>query len=130
MVAWRPSRRVLGRGHAWLFGRSLIIILAPMLILQAVVTAGQAVQHPQRDTGVVGVLRGKKGNPVAIGHLERFVADWIPERIEYELGVIIQMGFPGYFLVTADLIQHAKSVGIRCGPGRGSAAGSIGCVND
>jgi hypothetical protein len=35
------------------------------------------------------------------------------------------MGFPGYFLVVADLIQHAKSVGIRCGPGRGSAAGSV-----
>ena len=35
------------------------------------------------------------------------------------------MGFPGYFLVTADLIQYAKSVGIRCGPGRGSAAGSL-----
>lgn len=35
------------------------------------------------------------------------------------------MGYPGYFLVTADLIQHAKSVGIRCGPGRGSAAGSL-----
>ena len=36
-----------------------------------------------------------------------------------------QMGFPGYFLVTADLIQYAKSVGIRVGPGRGSAAGSL-----
>src|SRR5688572_593370 len=47
------------------------------------------------------------------------------KQAEYEVGVIIQMGFPGYFLVTADLIQHAKSVGIRCGPGRGSAAGSL-----
>ncbi|MBV9312726.1 MAG: DNA polymerase III subunit alpha [Pseudonocardia sp.] len=47
------------------------------------------------------------------------------KQVEYELGVIIKMGFPGYFLVTADLIQYAKSVGIRCGPGRGSAAGSL-----
>jgi DNA polymerase-3 subunit alpha len=47
------------------------------------------------------------------------------KQAEYEVGVIIQMGFPGYFLVVADLIQHAKSVGIRCGPGRGSAAGSL-----
>jgi DNA polymerase III subunit alpha len=47
------------------------------------------------------------------------------EQAQYELSVIIQMGFPGYFLVVADLIQHAKSVGIRCGPGRGSAAGSL-----
>jgi DNA polymerase III subunit alpha len=46
-------------------------------------------------------------------------------QAEFELDVIIKMGFPGYFLVTADLIQHAKSVGIRCGPGRGSAAGSL-----
>ena len=47
------------------------------------------------------------------------------KRVDYEVGVIMQMGYPGYFLVTADLIQHAKSVGIRCGPGRGSAAGSL-----
>lgn len=46
-------------------------------------------------------------------------------QANYEVGVIIKMGYPGYFLVTADLIQHAKSVGIRCGPGRGSAAGSL-----
>src|SRR4028118_239548 len=35
------------------------------------------------------------------------------------------MGFPGYFLVTADLCRHAKETGIRVGPGRGSAAGSL-----
>ena len=44
---------------------------------------------------------------------------------EYEVGVMVQMGFPGYFLVTADLCRHAKESGIRVGPGRGSAAGSI-----
>ena len=47
------------------------------------------------------------------------------KQADYEVSIIIQMGFPGYFLVVADLIQHAKSVGIRCGPGRGSAAGSL-----
>jgi DNA polymerase III subunit alpha len=47
------------------------------------------------------------------------------KQADYEVSIIIQMGFPGYFLVTADLIQYAKSVGIRCGPGRGSAAGSL-----
>ena len=46
-------------------------------------------------------------------------------RLEYELGVMITMGFPGYFLVVADLVNHAKKVGIRVGPGRGSAAGSL-----
>ena len=47
------------------------------------------------------------------------------KQAEYELGVIIQMGFPGYFLVVADLVRHAKRGGIRVGPGRGSAAGSL-----
>ena len=47
------------------------------------------------------------------------------ERLAYELGVMEKMGFPGYFLVVADLVAHAKKVGIRVGPGRGSAAGSL-----
>jgi len=47
------------------------------------------------------------------------------ERLDYELDVMIKMGFPGYFLVVADLCSHARKVGIRVGPGRGSAAGSL-----
>src|SRR4051795_11266474 len=43
----------------------------------------------------------------------------------YEVGVMEQMGFPGYFLVVADLCRHAREHGIRVGPGRGSAAGSM-----
>jgi DNA polymerase-3 subunit alpha len=46
-------------------------------------------------------------------------------RLDYELDVMIKMGFPGYFLVVADLCSHARAVGIRVGPGRGSAAGSL-----
>jgi DNA polymerase III subunit alpha len=46
-------------------------------------------------------------------------------QADYEVGVICQMGFPGYFLVTADLVRHAKANGIRVGPGRGSAAGCL-----
>jgi DNA polymerase III subunit alpha len=46
-------------------------------------------------------------------------------RAEYEMSVIEQMGFCGYFLVVADFIMWAKRNGIRVGPGRGSAAGSI-----
>lgn len=49
----------------------------------------------------------------------------IHERLEYELNIIEEMGFPGYFLIVADVIQHAKEVGIPVGPGRGSAAGSL-----
>ena len=61
--------------------------------------------------------------------LARRFPDGVPqdrrEQAAYELGVINQMGFPGYFLVTADLVAHAKEVGIRVGPGRGSAAGAL-----
>ena len=47
------------------------------------------------------------------------------KRLEYEISMIKQMGFPEYFLIVADFIQYAKSHGIPVGPGRGSAAGSI-----
>ncbi len=47
------------------------------------------------------------------------------ERLRYELGVISQMGFAGYFLIVADFIQWAKAHGIPVGPGRGSGAGSV-----
>ncbi|GAA5763914.1 DNA polymerase III subunit alpha [Streptosporangium roseum] len=46
-------------------------------------------------------------------------------QIEFEMNVILQMGFPSYFLVVADFIMWAKNNGIRVGPGRGSAAGSL-----
>src|SRR5215475_11852507 len=67
------------------------------------------------------------------GEVERGLARRFPAGIpdthlkqaHYELDVIAQMGFPGYFLVVADLVTHAKEVGIRVGPGRGSAAGAV-----
>jgi len=49
----------------------------------------------------------------------------VRERTDFEVGVILKMGFPGYFLVVADFINWAKEQGIRVGPGRGSGAGSI-----
>ena len=47
------------------------------------------------------------------------------EQAAYEIQVIVKMGFPGYFLVVSDFIRWAREQGIRVGPGRGSAAGSI-----
>ena len=47
------------------------------------------------------------------------------ERLDYELGVILDMGFAGYFLIVADFIRWAKEHGIPVGPGRGSGAGSV-----
>ncbi len=52
------------------------------------------------------------------------VADY-DARLEFELGVIEGMGFPGYFLIVADFIKWAKDRGIPVGPGRGSGAGSL-----
>ncbi|WP_437584811.1 DNA polymerase III subunit alpha [Paramicrobacterium sp. CJ85] len=49
----------------------------------------------------------------------------VRERADYEMGIISQMGFPGYFLVVADFINWSKDNGIRVGPGRGSGAGSM-----
>lgn len=65
---------------------------------------------------------------VARGLAQRF-PDGVPEehlkRAAYEVQVICQMGFPGYFLVVADLVNYARKQGIRVGPGRGSAAGAV-----
>ena len=47
------------------------------------------------------------------------------QRLEFEVGIIIQMGFPGYFLIVADFINWAKNNGVPVGPGRGSGAGSL-----
>ena len=66
------------------------------------------------------VLRGLKG---------RFDGGEVPEeylnRASYEIDVIDMKGYPSYFLIVAELIKHAREVGIRVGPGRGSAAGSL-----
>jgi DNA polymerase III subunit alpha len=65
-------------------------------------------------------------------HLDAFAAAWadreateLLRRAEFELGVIVAMGFPDYFLIVADFIGWAKDHGIAVGPGRGSGAGSI-----
>ncbi|BBZ33868.1 DNA polymerase III subunit alpha [Mycolicibacterium confluentis] len=61
--------------------------------------------------------------------LQRRFPDNVPQeytdRAEYEIDVICGKGFPAYFLIVADLINYAKSIDIRVGPGRGSAAGSL-----
>ena len=57
---------------------------------------------------------------VRVGQTPRYV-----ERLNIELDTIIQMGFPGYFLIVADFIQWAKDNDVPVGPGRGSGAGSL-----
>ncbi|NLG23334.1 MAG: DNA polymerase III subunit alpha, partial [Actinomycetales bacterium] len=53
------------------------------------------------------------------------IPDYARKQAEYETGVIVSKGYPGYFLVVADFINWAKNQGIRVGPGRGSGAGSM-----
>jgi DNA polymerase III subunit alpha len=69
-------------------------------------------------------LRGQ----VARGLYRRF-PDGVPaehvKQAAYELDVICKMGYPGYFLVVADLVDYAREHGIQVGPGRGSVAGSL-----
>ena len=67
----------------------------------------------------------KEANTGLLGRLDGKVDAAYQDRLNYELDVMIKMGFPGYFLVVSDLCSHARSVGIRVGPGRGSAAGSL-----
>jgi len=72
----------------------------------------------QRLTGQVLPMAGGEADPEQIAG-----PYW--ERLEYELDVIVNMGFPGYFLIVADFIRWAKENGIPVGPGRGSGAGSV-----
>jgi DNA polymerase-3 subunit alpha len=54
----------------------------------------------------------------------RVLTPEVDERLRFELGVIRQMGFAGYFLIVSDFIQAGRDLGVMVGPGRGSAAGS------
>lgn len=63
------------------------------------------------------------------GLQDRFPGAEVPqeyiERANFEIDVIDMKGYPSYFLIVAELIKHARSIGIRVGPGRGSAAGAL-----
>ncbi len=67
----------------------------------------------------------KEAEAGLISKFDGRVPDQYKERLRFELDVMQKMGFPGYFLVVADLVGYAKKSGIRVGPGRGSAAGSL-----
>ena len=76
---------------------------------------------------------GKRGENAYLRHLtyegakERYleITDNIKERIDFELKVIQESEYPGYFLIVQDLIKQARNMNVSVGPGRGSAAGSV-----
>lgn len=89
-------------------------------------------KHPQADLPIVTVPEGHDLESYLRYLCEKGIKERYPEvtpelreRLEYELGIINHMRFPGYFLVVWDLINFCHESGIRVGPGRGSAAGSL-----
>ena len=76
---------------------------------------------------------GKKGENTYLRHLTNIgakkrygkISNDIKERLDFELEVIANTGYPGYFLIVQDLIAAARDLGVSVGPGRGSAAGSV-----
>ena len=69
-------------------------------------------------------LEGRLAHLERLGEMAESREDYFA-RLDFELGVIRQMGFPGYFLIVSDFIKWAKEQGIPVGPGRGSGAGSV-----
>jgi DNA polymerase-3 subunit alpha len=72
-----------------------------------------------------GDMAEAAASDLTIAEAKKHIPEEVLKRAEYELGVIDQMGFNGYFLIVADFINWGKDQGIIFGPGRGSAAGSI-----
>ncbi len=68
---------------------------------------------------------GLKVRLAATGPAESFTEEDYYKRLDYEVDVITQMKFPGYFLIVADFIKWSKANGVAVGPGRGSGAGSL-----
>jgi DNA polymerase III subunit alpha len=60
-----------------------------------------------------------------LAHRYSKVTSGVQQRLDYELKIIKQMGYAGYFLIVADFTAEARRIGVSVGPGRGSAAGSI-----
>ncbi len=70
-------------------------------------------------------IEGLEARLLAHGPTEGYTRGQYSERLEFELGIIERMKFPGYFLIVADFIKWAKAQDIPVGPGRGSGAGSL-----
>ena len=85
------------------------------------VPAGHDLASHIRELSREGLRQRLASAPLANSH----TLDAYQTRLERELDVIIEMGFPGYFLIVADFINWAKQQGIPVGPGRGSGAGSL-----
>jgi len=89
------------------------------------VPAGETIEGHLRNTSAAGLAMRLEPYRAIYGQDFEAFAKPYHERLDFELDVINQMGFPGYFLIVMEFIQWAKDNGIPVGPGRGSGAGSI-----
>ena len=92
----------------------------PLLPVCPKVRTGQTEEETVRAMAIEGLARRMD----AMAADDETRAKYLTQ-LEYELGVIADMGFPGYFMIVADFIQWAKAQDIPVGPGRGSGAGSV-----
>ena len=100
---------------------NLELRLGEYFLPQFPVPEGETLDSHLRHESERGLQARLEQNPLA----GDFTREDYDRRLDRELGVIIQMGFPGYFLIVADFIRWAKEHQIPVGPGRGSGAGSL-----
>ncbi|MEX0985093.1 MAG: DNA polymerase III subunit alpha, partial [Actinomycetota bacterium] len=103
--------------------------IQPLEHLERALVRGETEYHlPRFETPAGEPLEGYLRTLVERGAEARYGSPFptaVAERLDRELSVITHMGFAGYFLIVWDLIRFAREQGIRVGPGRGSAAGSV-----
>jgi len=92
---------------------------------QPILPAFPAADEVDEETALRRAARAGLEQRLARAGIDAAAASPHRERLEFELGTIIGMGFAGYFLIVSDIIQWAKRQGIPVGPGRGSGAGSV-----
>jgi len=119
--------RALDHSDTWAEGCASTLLIAERVEDYAEVFAHRdlAAKYPVPDGETEMSWLRKEARRGAIHRYGDPAPAHILDRIEYELGVIENMGFPGYFLVVADICKYARDNGIWLGPGRGSATGSM-----
>jgi len=98
--------------------------ILPNFAAPAHMTADEAVEAEGQELGNQA-REGLARFLSEIGPADGLTEQDYKDRLEFELNVIVNMKFPGYFLIVADFIKWAKAQGIPVGPGRGSGAGSL-----
>ncbi|WP_433464023.1 DNA polymerase III subunit alpha [Spirillospora sp. CA-128828] len=119
--------RAVDSSDAWLEGCRNTLLVAEMVTDYDEVFARRdlSAKFPIPDGETESSWLRKEAARGAVKRYGEPVPAEVTERIEYELSVIDEMGFPGYFLVVADICNYARENGIWLGPGRGSATGSM-----